>query len=195
MTKVIRNDTKGVFSSGKAPFHADGVTMDRILISACLLGRPVRYDGNGKRLDDPLLDRWQTEGRLVPICPELMGELPVPRPAAEIAGGLGADVLAGKARVITSTGEDVTAAFVAGAKLVLDIARENGCVHALLIDRSPSCGSLQIYDGSFSGRRIAGAGVTAAMLSAHGIAVYADHELGQLAAVIDKGKRWEPDAG
>lgn len=169
--------------------------MDRILISACLLGRPVRYDGNGKRLDDPRLDLWQTEGRLVPICPELMGELPVPRPAAEIAGGAGADVLAGRARVITATGEDVTAAFVAGAELALDLARENGCSHALLIDRSPSCGSLQIYDGSFSGHRIAGAGVTAALLSAHGIAVYADHEIGRLADVIDTGKGREPDAG
>ncbi len=169
--------------------------MDRILISACLLGRPVRYDGNGKRLDDLRLDRWQSEGRLVPICPELMGELPVPRPAAEIAGGSGADVLAGRARVITSTGEDMTAAFVAGAKLALDLARKNSCAYALLIDRSPSCGSLQIYDGSFSGHRIAGAGVTAALLSEHGIAVYADHELGQLAAVIDTAKRWEPGAG
>lgn len=129
------------------------------------------------------------------ICPELMGELPVPRPAAEIAGGSGADVLAGRARVITATGEDVTAAFVAGAELALDLARENGCAHALLIDRSPSCGSLQIYDGSFSGHRIAGAGVTAALLSAHGIAVYADREIGRLADVIDAGKGREPEGG
>lgn len=160
------------------------VPMDRILISACLLGRPVRYDGNGKRLDDPRLDRWQAEGRLVPVCPELMGELPVPRPAAEIVGGAGADVLAGRARVIAATGEDVTAAFVAGAEAALALARQNGCVHALLIDRSPSCGSLWIYDGSFSGRRIAGAGATAALLAAHGIRVYADHEIDRLAEAL-----------
>ena len=158
--------------------------MDRILISACLLGRPVRYDGAGKLLVDPRLDRWQAEGRLVQACPELMGELPVPRPAAEIAGGSGADVLAGRARVVTSTGEDVTAAFVAGAEATLALARRNGCAYALLIDRSPSCGSLQIYDGSFSGQRMVGEGVTAALLAAHGIAVFADHELDRLAATI-----------
>lgn len=169
------------------------VSMDRILISACLLGRPVRYDGGGKRLTDRRLERWQAEGRLVPVCPELMGGLSVPRPAAEIAGGSGAAVLAGRARVVTTTGEDVTAAFVAGAEAALDLARQNGCVHALLIDRSPSCGSLHIYDGTFSGRRIAGAGVTASLLSAHGIAVYADHEVERLAEAIEAGQGREPD--
>lgn len=171
------------------------VPMDRILISACLLGRPVRYDGNGKRLDDPRIARWQAEGRLVSVCPELMGELPVPRPAAEIAGGSGADVLAGRARVVTSTGEDVTAAFVAGAEATLDLARRSGCAHALLIDRSPSCGSFNIYDGTFSGRRMAGAGVTATLLAAHGIGVFADHEIDRLAEAVEAGKRREPDAG
>lgn len=161
--------------------------MDRILISACLLGRPVRYDGSGKLLADPRLDRWQAEGRLVPICPELAGGLAVPRPAAEIAGGSGDDVLAGRARVVTATGEDVTAAFLAGAEAALDLARRNGCVHALLIDRSPSCGSLEIYDGTFSGRRIAGAGVTAALLAAHGIGVFADHEIDRLARAVEAG--------
>ncbi len=171
------------------------VPMDRILISACLLGRPVRYDGAGKRLADPLVQRWQEDGRLVPVCPELLGGLSVPRPAAEIVGGSGADVLAGQARVVTITGEDVTAAFLAGAEAVLDLARRNGCLHALLIDRSPSCGSLSIHDGSFSGRRTAGAGVTAALLTANGIGVFADHEINRLAAAIDGGARREPEAG
>ncbi|PKR88630.1 DUF523 domain-containing protein [Pleomorphomonas diazotrophica] len=171
------------------------VPMDRILISACLLGRPVRYDGTGRRLADPRLERWQAEGRLVPICPELMGELPVPRPAAEIAGGIGADVLAGRARVVTAAGEDMTAAFVAGAEVALDLARRNGCNFALLIDRSPSCGSFNIYDGTFSGRRMAGAGVTATLLAAHGIGVYADHEIDRLAEAVETGTRREPDAG
>lgn len=169
--------------------------MDRILISACLLGRPVRYDGTGKRLVDPRLDRWQAEGRLVPVCPELMGELAVPRPAAEIAGGSGIDVLAGRARVVTRTGEDVTAAFLAGAEATLELARRSGCVHALLIDRSPSCGSLKIYDGTFSGQRIAGVGVTAALLAAHGIGVFADHEIDRLAKTVDAGSLGEPNAG
>nr|WP_245427292.1 DUF523 domain-containing protein [Pleomorphomonas carboxyditropha] len=171
------------------------VPMDRILISACLIGRPVRYDGAGKLLADPRVDRWQTEGRLVPLCPELLGGLPVPRPPAEIVGGSGADVLAGRARVMTATGEDVTAAFVAGAEAALDLARRGGCAYALLIDRSPSCGSLDIYDGSFSGRRIGGAGVTAVLLAAHGLSVFADREIDRLAEAVEIGRRREPDAG
>ncbi len=160
------------------------VPMGRILISACLLGRPIRYDGTGKRLDDPRIEQWHAEGRLVAVCPELMGELPVPRPAAEIVGGSGSDVLAGRARVLAATGKDVTAAFLAGAAATLDLARSTGCGHALLIDRSPSCGSLTIYDGSFSGRQIPGAGVVAALLAAHGISVFADHEIDRLAEAV-----------
>ena len=158
--------------------------MSRILVSACLLGRPVRYDGTGKRLADPRVERWHAEGRLVPICPELMGELPVPRPAAEIVGGSGSDVLAGRARVLAATGEDVTAAFLIGAEVALDLARSTGCGHALLIDRSPSCGSLSIYDGTFSGQQVPGAGVVAALFAAHGIRVFADHEIDRLAEAI-----------
>ena len=124
-----------------------------------------------------------------------MGGLPVPRPAAEITGGSGVDVLAGRARVVTATGEDVTAAFIAGAQAALDLARGTGCVHALLIDRSPSCGSLKIYDGTFSGRRRTGAGVTAALLAAHGIGVFADHEIDRLARAVEAGLLREPDAG
>ena len=160
------------------------VPMERILISACLLGRSVRYDGTGKRLADPHIERWQAEGRLVSVCPELLGELPVPRPAAEIVGGSGDDVLAGRARVLAATGEDVTAAFLAGAEAALDLARRTGCGRALLIDRSPSCGSLSIYDGTFSERRIVGRGVVAALLAAQGIDVFADHEIDRLAEAM-----------
>lgn len=169
--------------------------MHRILISACLIGRPVRYDGAGKPLADPRIADWLAEGRLVPLCPEMLGGLPVPRPPAEIVGGDGDDVLAGRATVVTATGEDVTAAFLAGAVAALDLARREGCGQALLIDRSPSCGSLSIYDGSFSGQRVPGAGVVAALLAASGIAVYADHQLDRLAAVIAAGERGEPVAG
>lgn len=169
--------------------------MDRILISACLLGRPVRYDGAGKPLADPRVAQWQEEGRLVAVCPELLGGLPVPRPAAEIVGGSGTDVLAGRARVMTVTGDDVTNAFVAGAEAALELALRSGCVHALLIDGSPSCGSLSIHDGGFAGRRMAGTGVTAALLAAHGIGVFAGHEINRLAAAVEIGAHWEPEAG
>ncbi len=169
--------------------------MHRILISACLIGRPVRYDGAGKPLADHRVDGWLAEGRLVPLCPEMLGGLPVPRPPAEIVGGDGGDVLAGRAAVVTATGEDVTAAFLAGAAAALDLARREGCGHALLIDRSPSCGSLAIYDGSFSGRRTPGAGVVAALLVANGIAVFADCQLDCLVAAMEACERGEPAAG
>src|SRR4051794_27016878 len=100
--------------------------MERILVSACLLGRPVRYDGTGRRSDDALLTLWRDQGRLVPVCPEMDGGLPVPRPAAEISGGSGDDVLDGRAQVLTRDGTDVTAHFVAGARRSLDQARAYG---------------------------------------------------------------------
>ncbi|MBB4143022.1 DUF523 domain-containing protein [Rhizobium rhizoryzae] len=157
----------------------------RILISACLLGQPVRYDGKGKPLLHPLIEQWKGEGRLVAFCPELAGGMSVPRPPAEIEDGLnGEDVLAGRARVVELTGGDVTAAFIDGAGRALKHARDNGCLHALLIDGSPSCGSLAIYDGNFKGVKHAGNGVTAALLRSEGIAVYAPSQIEALAAKL-----------
>jgi len=95
----------------------------RILVSACLLGRPVRYDGRGKPLADERLAAWQARGRIVPLCPEGAGGLPTPRPPAEIEpGATAAEVLEGRARILTATGEDVTAPFLAGARIALDTA-------------------------------------------------------------------------
>jgi uncharacterized protein YbbK (DUF523 family) len=161
------------------------MTRQKILISACLLGHAVRYDGTGKPLVHPAIERWREEGRLVTICPELAGGMSVPRPPAEIENGMtGEDVLAGRARVLEITGGDVTAEFVAGARRALDFASQNGCTHALLIDGSPSCGSGLIYDGSFSGRKHAGTGVTAALLASAGIEVFSHIEIDRLAARV-----------
>ncbi|WP_067828440.1 DUF523 domain-containing protein [Actinomadura kijaniata] len=159
--------------------------MERILVSSCLLGRPVRYDGRGKPVRDDLFERWRAEGRLVPFCPEVAGGLPVPRPPAEIVGGDGADVLDGAARVVADTGEDVTEAFVAGARLALETARRAGARVALLKESSPSCGSRMIYDGTFTGTRVAGDGVTAALLEREGIRVFGEEGLADLAALLD----------
>jgi uncharacterized protein YbbK (DUF523 family) len=159
-------------------------TPPKILISACLLGQPVRYDGKGKPFSHPAIERWQSEGRLVTICPEMAGGMPVPRPPAEIEkGASGLDVLEGRARVLEVTGGDVTAEFIAGAEKALAFARANGCTHALLIDGSPSCGSLAIYDGSFSGVKHAGNGVTAALLEKAGIAVFSPADIDRLDAL------------
>ncbi|AFV99751.1 purine-nucleoside phosphorylase [Gluconobacter oxydans] len=146
---------------------------NRILVSACLLGQPVRYDGKAKTLLNPLLQQWQEEGRLVVVCPELAGGMPVPRPPAEIGARQdGKDVLQGDARVTDTSGADVTEEFVAGARIALNVAQTQGCRFALLMEGSPSCGSQMIYDGSFSGQKHAGAGVTAALLRQNDIQVF-----------------------
>ncbi|MCM2440768.1 DUF523 domain-containing protein [Agrobacterium vitis] len=162
--------------------------IDKILISACLMGRPVRYDGKGKPLHHPAIARWEGQGRLVVFCPEQAGGLPTPRPPAEIErGGTGADVLHGRARVLEVTGGDVTAEFIAGGRKAVDLALEQGCRYALLIDGSPSCGSGFIYDGSFSGTRHPGFGVTAALLKQAGVAVFSDREIDALEAALSSG--------
>lgn len=155
----------------------------KILVSACLMGHAVRYDGQAKPLVHPALDRWREEGRLVTICPEMSAGMPVPRLPAEIAAGmLGGDVLSGAARVLESQGDDVTDGFRQAAENALALARETGCAYALLIDGSPSCGSGFVYDGSFTGRRLKGEGVTAALLRENGIQVFSDRQVDELVA-------------
>lgn len=153
----------------------------KILISACLLGHAVRYDGKGKLLSHPAIERWKNEGRLVSICPEMAGGMPVPRPPAEIeSGASGLDVLEGRARVLEITGGDVTAEFICGAQKALAFAQDNGCDYALLIDGSPSCGSIAIYDGCFSGIKHAGNGIAAALLAQAGISIFCHTEIDKL---------------
>ncbi|WP_175957202.1 DUF523 domain-containing protein [Schaalia sp. Marseille-Q2122] len=140
-----------------------------LLVSACLAGKPCRYDGRAK--PDAAIIALVEQGDAVPVCAEVMGGLPTPRPPAEITGGSGRDVLEGTARVLTAAGADVTAEFLAGAQEVARIARELGAREAILQDRSPSCGCTQIYDGTHTGQRIAGEGVLAATLEDLGIEV------------------------
>ncbi|WP_237155171.1 DUF523 domain-containing protein [Oryzibacter oryziterrae] len=157
----------------------------RILVSACLLGQPVRYDGNARLTGHAILARWQAEGRVVAACPEGLGGLLTPRPSAEIERAQsGDDVLDGRARVFDALGDDVTTAFIAGARATLDLALATGCTHALLTERSPSCGSATIYDGSFSGLRHPGNGVTTALLARHGITVFGDDRIEELDALL-----------
>lgn len=145
-----------------------------VLVSACLVGRLCRFDGTGAY--DPEVARLMAEGRAVPVCPEVDGGLGTPRPAAEIVGGDGSDVLAGRARVITGAGVDVTEQYVRGARRALEAARAAGATTAMLKSRSPSCGKGVICDGTFSGTLRAGDGVTAALLSSEGLEVFADEE-------------------
>ncbi len=150
---------------------------NKILISACLMGYKVRYNGSAKAEIAARLDALQRAGRLVVHCPELAAGLPTPRLPAEIDGGSGSGVLAGHARIIENNGCDATPHYVLAAWLALETARKHGCSAALLTDGSPTCGSREIYDGSFSNQLRPGEGVAAALLRQHGINVFSDKEI------------------
>lgn len=140
-----------------------------VLVSACLRGVACRFDGRDKAAGGLA---GELAGReVVAFCPERAGGLPTPRPAAELVGGDGHAVLDGRARVVDAAGADVTEAFVAGARRALAAARRAGCAEAVLMPRSPSCGSGSVYDGEFRGALVPGDGVTAALLERNGIAV------------------------
>lgn len=149
----------------------------KILVSACLMGQPARYDGAVIQRIDPLLKKLDCAGRLELFCPELAGGLPLPRPPAEIRGGDGRDVLAGKARIVNTAGEDVTRCFVDGAAQALERVRQQAITIAILKEKSPSCGSRRIYDGTFSRTLIEGEGVCAALLRQNGVRVLAEDEI------------------
>lgn len=159
--------------------------MERVLVSACLLGSHVRYNGSYRLIDHPVLTRWQAEGRVVQICPEVATGFSTPRPAAEIHGTADA-VLHGRGRVVEQTGSDVTALYLEAGQLALELARETGCRYAVLTDGSPSCGSSFVFDGSFSGKRVAGRGTTTALLEANGIRVFSEDNIGDLDELLNK---------
>ena len=139
-----------------------------ILVSACLLGCACRYDGQSK--PNPLVQELARRGLVVPVCPEQLGGLPTPRNPSERRGD----------RVVMSDGRDVTAEYRRGAEETLRLARLYGCAAAVLKERSPSCGSGQVYDGTFSGTLTAGWGTAAALLRDSGVRVLGESELEQL---------------
>jgi len=152
--------------------------MKQILVSACLLGDPVRYDGRSKALQDDEFTKLINQCRVIRFCPEVEGGLPVPRDAAEIQLGDGFSVIVESANVITNKGVDVTDNFLMGAHKALELCRKHDITVAILTEFSPSCGSSQIYDGSFNRTRRQGVGVTTALLRQHGIEVFNQHQIG-----------------
>ena len=131
----------------------------KIMVSACLLGENCKYDGGNNRHEALL--RWLAGHEVIPVCPEVAGGLPVPRVPAEIVKG----------RVITREGADVDTAFRLGAEKALETARREQPDWIILQSRSPSCGVKEIYDGSFTGKKIPGRGVFAGMALAAGFRV------------------------
>ena len=160
--------------------------MEKVLVSACLLGEKVRYHGGDAACADPILKSWLAEGRIVRVCPEREGDLPTPRPPAEIAGGDAAAVLARIGSVRTAAGADVTHHFFRGAERALQMAQQYGIRVAVLKDGSPSCGTAVVFDGSFSGKRVPGTGVTTALLKAHGVRVFNETELATAQAFLQE---------
>ena len=143
---------------------------EALLISACLLGVACRYDGASRPLPEALIAALTERYALIPVCPEQLGGLETPRAPSERMGD----------RVYTNTGADVTAQYARGAEEALFLARRFGCRRALLKERSPSCGSGCIYDGSFRGRLTEGFGVTAELLHACGLTVFGESEVEKL---------------
>lgn len=149
-----------------------------ILVSSCLAGLPVRYNGT-HRLDDKI-KKLVEENKAIPVCPELLGGLSTPREPAEIIGGDGDDVLNGKAKVITKSGKDVTELYINGAYATLKKAQKVQATIIVLKEYSPSCGSAIIYNGEFQGEKIVGNGVTAALLKRNGLQVISEEKLGDM---------------
>lgn len=145
-----------------------------MLVSACLLGIPCRYDGC-HRGSLGFQDLFKGE-QWIPVCPETLAGLPIPRPPAEIRNGDGETVLDGKGMVADKNGCDITHAFLNGAQKTLEIAKAHHVTGAVLKARSPSCGKGLIYNGMFSGRTKPGHGVTVALLLRHGIPVWTEEE-------------------
>lgn len=145
--------------------------MIHILVSACLLGDNCTWDGGNNRNEAvlELMHRLKGKAEFHPVCPEQMGGLSTPRPASEIRESDGI--------VENTEGRNVTAEFLLGADLALREAKKYGCTFALLKDRSPSCGSRGVYDGTFSHRLVKGKGKTAALLADYGIRVLGESEL------------------
>ena len=143
--------------------------MLQILISACLIGENCKWDGSNNRNQDVLnfMKKMEGKAKFHPVCPEIH----MPDEA-----------------VMNTEGEDVTAEFLLGADFALREAKKYDCTIAILKERSPSCGSNGIYDGTFSHKLREGMGKTAALLAGYGLKVYGESRLKELEAVINSGE-------
>lgn len=139
-----------------------------LLISGCLLGNNTKYNGKNNYIEG--IDKLKDKYNLIVICPEVMGGLSIPRDPSEIKDG----------NVYSNKGLDVTNEFNKGSLLAYELAVKHNCKIALLKDGSPSCGSKKIYDGSFSGNKIDGDGITVRMLRKLDIKIYTESEMDKL---------------
>jgi uncharacterized protein YbbK (DUF523 family) len=152
--------------TGPEPESALVAGRPALLVSACLLG--VRCNHRGEASPSPAVAALGHRYRLIPVCPETLGGLPTPRPAAEQQPD---------GTVRTAVGDDVTAAYRRGAEATVALAAGVGATEAVLKARSPSCGCHDVYDGTFSRTRVAGLGVAAAALAAAGITLRSEDDV------------------
>ena len=143
----------------------------KVLVSACLNGVCCRYDGSSADIN--LGDKYP-QIEFVPVCPEVMAGLTIPRNSVEITNG----------RIVDNTGTDLTKAFTEGANKALAVALKHQCHVALLKSKSPSCGQGLRYDGTFSGNLVARDGIFAALLKEHNIKVFTENELAEFEAYV-----------
>lgn len=142
--------------------------MEYILISACLIGANVKYNGKNNYIE--LVEKLKQKYELIQICPEVLGGLSIPRDPSEIKGD----------KVISINNNDVTANFMLGANKALELAKKYNITKAVLKDGSPSCGNTYIYDGTFSKKKIDGFGITAKLLIENNINIYNEFEINEL---------------
>lgn len=141
-----------------------------ILVSACLMGKSVRYDAANCLMDPSVIEKLRQSFHIIDACPECLGGLPCPRNPSEIKNG----------RFFDAEGKDVTSNFVLGAQKTLNICKNNHIETAILKAKSPSCGNGIVYDGSFSGKKIEGDGVTAALLKKNGIRIFTEDRIDEV---------------
>ncbi len=145
----------------------------KILVSSCLLGNNVKY--NGKNNLNNLVLKLKEKYELIPICPEVMGNLSIPRSPSEIRGN----------KVVNKDNIDLTNNFYLGANKALNIAKENNIKYAILKEKSPSCGINIIYDGSFSSKVIKGSGITTRLLRENNIICFSENEIDKLLDILE----------
>jgi uncharacterized protein YbbK (DUF523 family) len=148
--------------------------MNKILVSGCLFGWHVRYDDKDVPNRKEQFLKWKEEGRLIPVCPEVFGGLPIPRPDSQRIGE----------KVITCTGEDVTMEYEVGALEAVRLAKKNNVVCCIMKENSPSCGSKFIYDGSFTGKKVEGQGRAVQLLREAGFIVFNEDEIEEVEKLL-----------
>jgi uncharacterized protein YbbK (DUF523 family) len=142
--------------------------MEKILISSCLIGNDTKYNGKNNYIKE--IEQLKLKYELIPICPEVLGGLSIPRDPSEINND----------KVISINGKDVTKEFNIGANKALNIALLNNIKYAILKDGSPSCGNTYIYDGTFKNNKIDGIGITTKLLKSHNIKIYNENNINEL---------------